>query len=277
MSTVACLHHLDQPFLGHAEAPLRAAGLTIEEYNLARGDALPDLDEIDGLISFGGAQSAVDPDAEPALHAEAHLLAEAVARDVPVLGLCLGAQLLARALGAPVRRAPSRTVAWRLLERLPGANGDPLLGELPPLVPALHWNEDVFDLPPGAVELLGPRVDGIEAFRAGRSAYGLQFHPEVDSSVLARWYADYGSWLAQAGVAEPDARAADAAHDGAQADVAQRLFTAFAGIVTDGLRVSGVDEPGLVGKYDRLDTVAHAELGVDVGEVGLDGRLAEEQ
>ena len=233
MPTVACLHHLTQPFLGRAEAPLRAAGLTIAEYEVARGDTLPDLDEIDGLISFGGAQSAVDPDAEPALAAEADLLAHAVARGVPVLGLCLGAQLLARALGAPVRRARSRTVAWLQLEHLPGANGDPLLRALPPLVPALHWNEDVFDLPPGAVELLGPRVDGVEAFRAGPSAYGLQFHPEVDSSVLERWYADYGHWLGQAGVTERAARAADAAHEGAQADIADRLFTAFARIVGD--------------------------------------------
>jgi len=203
----------------------------VEEYDVARDRALPELDEVDGLISFGGAQSAVDLDAEPALQAEADLLARAVASGVPVLGLCLGAQLLARALGAPVRRS-GRTVAWLRLERLPGASGDPLISALPPVVPALHWNEDVFDLPPGAVELLGPRVEGIEAFRAGASAYGLQFHPEVDSSVLERWYVDYASWLAEAGVAERDARAADAVHQRAQADIAHRLFTAFASIVT---------------------------------------------
>ena len=232
MTTVACLHHLDRPFLGYAEAPLRAAGLTVEEYDVARDHALPELAAIDGLISFGGAQSAVDLDAEPALRAEADLLARAVERGVPVLGLCLGAQLLARALGAPVRRT-GRTVAWLRLERLPGANGDPLVSALPPVVSALHWNEDVFELPPGAVELLGPRVEGVEAFRAGASAYGLQFHPEVDAGVLEGWYADYGDWLAEAGVAERDARAADAAHQRAQADIAHRLFTAFAGIVTE--------------------------------------------
>ena len=235
MTTVACLHHLDRPFLGYAEAPLRAAGLTVEEYDVARDHALPELDAIDGLISFGGAQSAVDLDAEPALRAETDLLARAVTRDVPVLGLCLGAQLLARAAGAPVRRARRRTVAWLRLGACP-ARAAIRLSPRCRRWSALHWNEDVFDLPAGAVELLGPRVEGIEAFRVGATAYGLQFHPEVDASVLEGWYADYGNWLADAGVDERDARAADAAHERAQADIAHRLFTAFASIVTDQCR-----------------------------------------
>jgi GMP synthase (glutamine-hydrolysing) len=231
MPTVACLHHLDQPFLGYAERPLRDAGLDVVERHLAAGDRLPGLDEVDAIVSFGGDQSAVDLDAEPVLVAEAAFLGEAVERDMPVLGLCLGGQLLAKALGARVFRAPRRIVAWLELERLPGNEEDPIAGALPDRVPALHWNEDVFDLPPGAIELLGPRKEGVEAFRFGAAAYGFQFHPEVDPPALERWYADYLDWVGQAGVPEPEARAADRAHERAQADLGDRLFSAFAGIV----------------------------------------------
>jgi GMP synthase (glutamine-hydrolysing) len=225
VTRVTCLHHLAQPFLGLAEAPLRAAGLEIEERNVAGGDPLPDLEELQAIISFGGAQSAVGPDEE--LVEEVQLLRRAVVNGFPVLGICLGGQLLARALGAEVRRSPRRTVAWHALDPL---DADPLIHE--PMV-ALHWNEDVFDLPPGAFELLGPRREGVEAFRFGPRAWGLQFHPEVGGDTLDGWYATYGDWLAEAGVTEEEARAQDRVHLGAQEAQAERLFGAFARIVRE--------------------------------------------
>lgn len=228
---VACLHHLDQPFLGTAEAPLRAAGLALDERRLAHGDPLPGLDAVDGLISFGGSQSARDADGDPQLGAELALLRDAVAAGVPVLGVCLGAQLLARALGAEVRRSPRRTVAWLELEPLPAAAQDPLASELPVPLPVLHWNEDVFDLPPGATELLTRAGDGVEAFRAGRSAWGVQFHPEVDAQALDGWYARYGGWLGEAGLSEAEARAADARYLPGQTVLGAQLFGAFARVV----------------------------------------------
>ena len=233
MARLACIHHLEQPFLAHAEAPLRRAGVTVEEWFLPRGDALPALEDVDGIISFGGSQSVVDIEHDRALRDEAQLLGEAVAAGVPVLGVCLGGQLLAHALGAAVRRAPRRTVAWVELAPLPAAAADPVFSGLGSPVAGVHWNEDVFALPGGATELLTGASPGVAAFRAGERAWGVQFHPEVDAAALDGWYANYGSWLLQAGVDEARARAADARHLPGQAETADRLFGAFARVVAD--------------------------------------------
>jgi GMP synthase-like glutamine amidotransferase len=202
------IHHLDQPFLGHAGRALR--GVKVLERFVNDGDPLPDLDAVDAIVSLGGEQSVLDGGMED----EAALLREATARDMPVLGVCLGAQLLAHALGGKVVRRPRRLVAWV-----------PLDGEWEGY--GLHWNEDGFEPPDGAVELLA-RPDGFcEAFRVQR-AIGIQFHPEVDSAALDGWYAKWGDVLEPAGVTEADARAADARHLPGQAALAQKIFGDFA-------------------------------------------------
>jgi len=230
-ATLAILHHLERPFLGAAEAPLRAAGLHLDERDVRGGEPLPSLDEVDGILSLGGEESVTEIERYPYLVAEAELLRGAAGRELPVLGVCLGAQLLAHALGAEVTRLARRTVAWETLSPLPGSEGDPLLAALPRPVPALHWNEDGFALPPGAVELLGRAGHGVEAFRAGSCAWGVQFHPDVDAAVLEDWYSGYGSWLAEAGVEEAEARAADARWLGAARESSAALFGAFAEVV----------------------------------------------
>src|SRR3954469_14734279 len=99
MPRLVVLHHLDKNFLGNAGAPLREAGLEIEERDLKRGDPLPSLDEADALLSLGGDQSVRDIEQYGYMTGETEMLREAVARGVPVLGVCLGGQLLAHALG----------------------------------------------------------------------------------------------------------------------------------------------------------------------------------
>jgi GMP synthase (glutamine-hydrolysing) len=222
---IGCLHHLAPPMPGAAAAALRGARL--DHRHLRDGDPLPDLDEVDGIVSFGGDQSVLELERYPYLVEEVAFLRAAVERDVPVLGICLGAQLLAHALGGSVRRLPTRAVTWARLAHTPAAARDPLVSALPDPVPALHWNEDAIEPPPGAEELLDRGGLGCAAFRLG-SACGVQFHPDVDGATLDGWYAAYGDWLAAAGVDEADARATDARHLPGQAAVADALFGGFA-------------------------------------------------
>jgi GMP synthase (glutamine-hydrolysing) len=214
---IAVIHHLSQPFLGHAAEPLRRV---TEHFG-----TLPDLDDVDGIVSLGGEQAAWDP----ALQDEVELIREAVEREIPFLGVCLGSQLLARATGGENLHLPRRLVAWTPLQVIAE---DPVLGHLPAGSHGLHWNEDGFEPPAHATEIYarppGGRADG---FRVGRRAWGIQFHPEVDPASLDGWYAQWGYVLEPAGVTEADARAADARHLPAQAALSAAIFGAFASVV----------------------------------------------
>ena len=147
---------------------------------------------------------------------------------MPVLGICLGAQLLARAAGGEVHHS-GRSIEWR--ELLPTEDGkrDPLFGALPEPVPALHWNEDVIEPPPDAVELLARAGDGAEAFRVGGAAWGVQYHPDVDAEALDSWYDRYAAYIGEADV---DAlKAEDRRREPDQRRASQALFGAFARLV----------------------------------------------
>jgi GMP synthase (glutamine-hydrolysing) len=228
---VACLHHLSQPFTGHAGSVLRDASIALDERRLYGGDALPAVGEVDGVLSLGGDQSVLDIGGDPVLAEEAAFLRACVERGVPVFGVCLGAQLLAHALGGSVARLPRRMVEWVAIQPLAAADGDPVTGDLPAGARALHWNEDGFEPPPGAVELLARVGAGAEAFRFGDSAWGIQFHPEVDPAGLEGWYAEGGRELAEAGVREDAARAADARFLPGQRALSEALFGGFARVV----------------------------------------------
>jgi GMP synthase (glutamine-hydrolysing) len=228
---IACLHNLEDAFTGHAGPAIRAAGVELREVRLRDRDPLPDLEEIDGLLSLGGEQSVRDIDDDPVLTSEAALLREAVDRGMPVLGVCLGAQLLAHALGGRVFKLPQRMIAWTPIEPLPAAGGDPVVGALPEGAVALHWNEDGFEPPPGAVELLKRPGLTTEAFRFGDCAWGVQFHPEVHDEGLDGWYRTGLAELSEAGVTEEQARAADARHLPAQRVLSNALFGGFARVV----------------------------------------------
>jgi GMP synthase-like glutamine amidotransferase len=225
---VVVIQHLERPHLGHV-ATLRACGLELEERHAVNGDPLPDLGDVDGLVVLGGEMSVAD--GADVLAEEIALLRRAIGAGVPVLGICLGAQLLARAAGGEVRHS-GRSVEWRELALTAAAAGDPLFGWLPEPVPALHWNEDVIvAVPPGAVELLARGGDGVEAFRVGDAAWGVQFHPDVDAAALDGWYVDFAGYL---GAVDADAlKAEDRRREPDQQRVSRALFGAFARVVAE--------------------------------------------
>jgi len=228
---VACLHHLEHRVLGVAGGVLRGAGVRLLEHDVRAGRALPDLGAVDGVLSLGGDESVREIARLPALEEEARLLRTAVEAGVPVLGVCLGAQLLAHALGGAVAREPVRLVGWPEVRRLPGADGDPLFGALPETVRVLHWNEDGFTPPPGAVELLSRSGRGGEAFRVGERAWGVQFHPEADAATLDHWHRGWRHQVLDAGVDPVRAQEEDRRHLPAQRAVAEALFGGFAAVV----------------------------------------------
>ena len=148
-----------------------------------------------------------------------------------MLGVCLGAQLLAHAHGGEVRKLARRHLDWLELVPLPAAEGDPVLGSLPPGAAGVHWNEDGFALPAEAVELLRSPAGTGEGFRIGERSWGVQFHPELDDAGDRRLVRRLAHARSRRAVAEADARAADREHLPGQRALSEAIFGGFARVV----------------------------------------------
>ena len=158
------------------EDELRSRGLDLVRVELDEGDPLPDWREFPAIVVMGGPMGAYDEADHPWLVDEKRLLREAVEADVPVWGVCLGAQLLASALGARVYRGERPEVGLLPVELTPAAADDPVFGDAPSSFPTLQWHGDSFDLPDGATLLASSPDYRHQAFRVGRS-YGLHDLP----------------------------------------------------------------------------------------------------
>jgi GMP synthase (glutamine-hydrolysing) len=182
MRTVHVIKHVAR------EGPARVAGisqemgLAIAIHDVSGGGAVPArLPDGDLLVVMGGPMSVAD-----VADREVDLVSTCLANDRPVLGICLGAQLMALALGARVYRAPEREVGWGPVS-FAGANGEPVLAGMRESEIVLHWHGDTFDLPRGATLLASTAACRNQMFRAGQRAFGLQFHVEVEAEDVATW------------------------------------------------------------------------------------------
>jgi GMP synthase (glutamine-hydrolysing) len=161
-------------------------GLDVHTVKPLAGQVLPDHDEVAGAVVMGGPMGVDETDRHPELATERKWLAEAVRREMPVLGICLGAQLLARALGAEIRPGEGPEIGWAPVEILDA--DDPIIGALAPSTTVLHWHGEVFDLPDEAKSLARSATTEHQAFRRG-NAWGVLFHPEADFALLEAWLA----------------------------------------------------------------------------------------
>lgn len=181
------VRHVAFEDLGSFAGPLAEHGWRIQ-YVEAGTDGLDAAADADLLVVLGGPIGAGDERQYPFLADEVRLIEHRLAADRPTLGICLGAQLMARALGAPVYGAGHKEIGWGPLSLSEAGAGSPLALLAPRHTPVLHWHGDTFDLPRGARHLASTEVCENQAFAWGERALALQFHPEVTAAGLERWF-----------------------------------------------------------------------------------------
>jgi len=185
---VLVFQHVPFEPLGTLDPLLKERGFRIRYVNFSRDPAQrPRLAGYDALIVLGGPMNVDEVEQYPNLATEVELIREALERERHVLGICLGAQLLAKALGGTVAPNGAHEIGWHDVRLTADGETDPVLSALDAPAPLFHWHGDRFELPPGASHLAESALCANQAFRYGELALGLQFHLEVDRALIERW------------------------------------------------------------------------------------------
>ena len=172
---------------GQIGVALHEAAALIDLYKPWSGQPLPQDIDADALIVFGGEQAATDDNIHPYLSDLARLMSVYTESDRPVLGICLGCQLLARAYGAENHLGIAPEFGWVKVDLTPAGLVDPVMSVVPPCFSVFQWHSDTFTLPPGAVRLAKNSTVENQSFRLGRATYGMQFHFEASRTVVKDW------------------------------------------------------------------------------------------
>lgn len=200
------IRHVPFEDLGNLQSSLQARGYRIEykEAGLHRLSEIPA--NVDLLVVLGGPIGAYEDEMYPFIRDEVRLLEKRLGQDLPTLGICLGAQMMARALGARVYPGVRKEITWGSLALARSARASAL--EHLHGVHVLHWHGDTFDMPAGAIHLASTAICANQAFSWGRRGLALQFHPEVREAELERWYIGHACEIAAtAGISVADLRA----------------------------------------------------------------------
>ena len=235
MKRVLVIRNVSYETEGMFEGLLRDAGLDLNIVDFQQNaKAEPSLDGHAGVVVMGGPMGANDTDRFPYLLQVERLCTEAMARSVPLAGVCLGAQIMARVLGSEVYPNPVREVGWYDLKTTRAAAEDPLFSGLDSREVVLQWHGDTFDLPEGAVLLASSPDCANQAFRYGKNGYAIQFHLEIIESMIREWVRRDAArgWLGKEGRISTDRILADTdTYMARSKEIGRRVYSHFARLI----------------------------------------------
>jgi GMP synthase (glutamine-hydrolysing) len=225
MRPVAVVQHEPSVPPGLVADVLRSAAVPYRLVEAWRDAEWPAARDLDGLVVLGGTMNVDELDAYPFLRKSRGLMSDALDAGTPVMGVCLGSQMMARVLGGDVYRADPRNAFFSPVE----VADDPVVAPFAAAA-VLQFHEDTFSLPPGAEELARSKRSGLlQAFRSGGSAYAIQFHFEVDRGILHEWCRNVGDdvMTSEWGISTPELSAQAELHLEAQRRAGRALFERF--------------------------------------------------
>jgi GMP synthase (glutamine-hydrolysing) len=229
VAEVLVLQHVAPETAGRIGDAVATAGHSLRVVRSFAGEPVPkSLEAVAGLVVMGGPMGVYERDRFPYLHDELRLIEQALRSEQPLLGVCLGSQLLAHALGADVRPGAAKEIGWHGLTLDERAATDLMLSGAPRAFTAFHWHGDVFDLPAGAVGLARSARTAWQAFRYGAKAWGLLFHMEVTEPMVAGMVQAFPDELAGAGLEGREILAHAASHLPTLERIATRAFARWA-------------------------------------------------
>jgi GMP synthase (glutamine-hydrolysing) len=230
MAKILVLQHHPAETLGVIAEALESAALAWQYIRVYDGQPIPQsIKGAGGLIVMGGPQTVYQLEKYPYLREEMRLIEAALKENKPIVGVCLGSQLIAATLGAKVYRGASREIGWYPVRLSAEASSDRLLKGIAAEFTAAHWHSDMFDLPSGAIALASSEQTPLQGYRYGEKAYGFLFHAEMTEEILGALVTEFGDGLKRVGL-DGDAILAEAPrHIGQLGQIAATIFGRWAG------------------------------------------------
>jgi GMP synthase-like glutamine amidotransferase len=189
---ILIIKHIDIEGPGTLEYFLRSQNFfKLEIVELYREKTLPPIETCAAVISLGGPMNVYETDKYPFLKTEEDFLKSAIEKEIPILGICLGAQLLAKVCGSSVKKAKHKEIGWYKISLTDYGKNDKLFSGLADEIIVFQWHEDTFEIPKNALHLAKSKNCSNQAFRYGKNSYGIQFHIEVTSEMIENWFLEY--------------------------------------------------------------------------------------